>query len=260
MDTTEGQRSRWGTQARTWANLAEPISLPAYEIVFERLTIGSGTRLCDIGCGAGLALQLAARRGARVAGLDASEALLEIARERLPLADLRVGDMQALPYPDHDFDVVTGFNSFQFASSPVLALLEARRITKGGGVVAMVMWGRAQDCHMAAVQVAVSTCGLSPREGTVKPSGFSEPGQVEEWMQQAGLTPQESGEVVCPFEVSDEAAAWAALGSAGTFVRAVEDAGEARVKQAVLGALLPFRTCSGGYRLENRFRYVIALA
>ena len=34
---------------------------------------------------------------------------------------------------------------------------------------------------------------------------------------------------------------------------------EARVKQAVLGALLPYRTSSSGYRLENRFRYVIAI-
>ena len=123
----------------------------------------------------------------------------------------------------------------------------------------MVMWGRAQDCHMAAVQVAMSTCLPPPRSGNGKPSGFSEPGQVEEWMQQAGLTLQVSGEVACPFLSTDEETAWVSLSSAGPFVRAIEYAGEVRVKQAVLSALLPYKTRGGGYRLENQFRYVIAL-
>lgn len=66
--------------------------------------------MLEVGCGSGVFLRAAADRGARVSGLDASEALLEIARSRVPEADLRVGDMQFLPYGDDSFDVVAGFN------------------------------------------------------------------------------------------------------------------------------------------------------
>ena len=58
------------------------------------------TELLDAGCGAGLALQIAAKRGATVTGFDASAALLEIAAERVPGADLRRGDLESLPYGD----------------------------------------------------------------------------------------------------------------------------------------------------------------
>jgi len=59
------------------------------------------------GCGAGLATQMAVERGASVTGIDAAEALLTVARRRLPEADLRYGDLEKLPYPDGSFDVVT---------------------------------------------------------------------------------------------------------------------------------------------------------
>lgn len=58
-------------------------------------------------------------------GLDASEALIAFAQERLPRADLRVGEMEHLPYEGDRFDLVTGFNSFSFANDMVAA--EVRR-------------------------------------------------------------------------------------------------------------------------------------
>jgi ubiquinone/menaquinone biosynthesis C-methylase UbiE len=73
-----------------------------------------------------------AERGLQPFGLDASEALIELARARLPEADLHVGDMEALPYDDDTFDLVTGFNSFFFANDMVVALREARRVAKPG--------------------------------------------------------------------------------------------------------------------------------
>lgn len=46
-------------------------------------------------------------------------------------AEVRVGDFEALPWPDHAFDVVTGFSTFQFADDHAGALREARRVTRG---------------------------------------------------------------------------------------------------------------------------------
>jgi cyclopropane fatty-acyl-phospholipid synthase-like methyltransferase len=71
---------------------------PVYEAVFDEVGVAPGTRLLDAGCGSGLALQLAHKRGATVSGLDASAALLAVAQGRVPDADLREGDLEALPF------------------------------------------------------------------------------------------------------------------------------------------------------------------
>ena len=88
----------WGARATDWAYLAESLGRRAYEAVLMAMSVGEETRLLDIACGAGLAASMAAARRADVAGLDASVALLRIARERVPAGDFRCGDMTALPW------------------------------------------------------------------------------------------------------------------------------------------------------------------
>ena len=120
----------WSRGARDWASYVEPQYPILYEAIYDLLGIGNGTRLLDVGCGPGGAALLAAGHGARVAGLDASPDSIGAARERIPSGDFRVGDMKSLPWPDGTFDVVTGFNSFQF--EPAAALAEASRVLASG--------------------------------------------------------------------------------------------------------------------------------
>ena len=108
----------WGARAEPWSRIQEGQVLPLYEASFAAAGVTEGTVLLDAGCGSGLALQLAAGRRAIVAGLDASAALIEIAQGRVPEADLRVGELEELPYADDTFDVVTAFNSIQYAGDP----------------------------------------------------------------------------------------------------------------------------------------------
>ncbi|MBK8836662.1 MAG: class I SAM-dependent methyltransferase [Anaerolineae bacterium] len=98
------------------------MAVPIFEAVLQETAVDSRTSILDIGCGSGIFCEMAAKRGARVSGLDASELLLAIARERAQDGDFRTGEMEELPYADQAFDVVTGFSSFQFAASPVKAL------------------------------------------------------------------------------------------------------------------------------------------
>ena len=122
MGSAAAQGPLWGARARDWAELAEAAQIPFYDAVFDAIGVGPDTRLLDVGCGAGLALTLAAKRGAVVAGLDAAEGLLEVARERLPEDDIRLGDLEELPYADATFTAATSFNAVQYATDPVRAL------------------------------------------------------------------------------------------------------------------------------------------
>jgi cyclopropane fatty-acyl-phospholipid synthase-like methyltransferase len=84
-----------GTDPRAWAELAEAHNRPLFAAVLAATGVRAGTRVLDIGCGSGLALLMAAERGAVPAGIDISPGLLGVARERLPEADLREGDMES---------------------------------------------------------------------------------------------------------------------------------------------------------------------
>jgi ubiquinone/menaquinone biosynthesis C-methylase UbiE len=114
---------------------------PLFDAVLREIAVGAGTALLDIGCGSGMFCQMAAKLGAQVSGLDAAEPLLAIARERTPLGDFRTGEMEELPYAEQTFDGVAGFNSFQFAASPVHALKEARRVARAGASLVITVFG-----------------------------------------------------------------------------------------------------------------------
>ncbi len=102
----------WGARAREWADLQEVQHKAEYETVFDRLAVRHGTMYCDVGCASGVAAEIAWRRGARVSGLDAADNFIEVARERVPSGDFRVGEMERLPFMSGMFDVVTGFRAF----------------------------------------------------------------------------------------------------------------------------------------------------
>src|SRR4029434_1447015 len=130
----------WGARARDWASIQEVRSRANYEVFFGRLGLADGAAYCDVGCGSGSAARIASQRGARVWGLDAAEKLIEITRERVLSGDFRVGEMEELPFPDGMFDFVTGFRSFNYATRPIVALAEAKRVAKPGGRVVMTTW------------------------------------------------------------------------------------------------------------------------
>src|SRR5579862_6215300 len=108
----------WGAEARDWVEIQERTAPVLWRAVLDAAAVGPGTRLLDAGCGAGGASVMARARDAAISGCDASEGLLAIARERLPDADLKLGELERLPFPDASFDVVLAINSLQFTPDP----------------------------------------------------------------------------------------------------------------------------------------------
>lgn len=257
MNTANELGKIWGTRARDWAETQEGKAVPLYEAVLEETGVGENTALLDVGCGAGMFCEMAAKRGARVSGLDASEPFLAIARERVPEGDFRTGDLQELPYASHSFDVVTGFNSFQFAADPINALQEASRVSRTG-IVVMAVFGKPEENDSTAYMKALGPLLPPPPPGAPGPFALSVDGALEALVAKAGMTPGKVKTVECPWDYPDEKTALRALLSAGPAIRAIQNSGEDVVRQVFLNAIAPFKTASGEYHLKSSFRYIIA--
>src|SRR5687768_5082232 len=100
--SAERNGKMWGSRPGGWASVEEQ-QVPTYEAALRRVGLAPGRRVLEVGCGTGVFLEAAARHGAEVFGLDAAEPLLDIARNRVPEADVRAGDLQFLPYEDGFF-------------------------------------------------------------------------------------------------------------------------------------------------------------
>jgi len=253
--TAHQQGPLWGSKPVEWAEL-EAQQIPAYEEAVRRVGVEPGDAVLDLGCGAGTFLGLVADRGARPSGLDAAEGLAELARTRVPEADVRVGDLESLPWADDSFDLVTGFCSFFFAGDMVAALREAGRVAKPGAPVVIEVWGRPERCDLRAMLDAVRALR---GEASGAPS-LAKPGALEEIASAAGLEARYAFDLSFAFEYPDEATLVRRQLSPGPVQLAVAEAGEERVRSAVAEALAPFRRPDGSYRLENEWRFLIAQA
>ncbi len=256
-ESARTQQELWGTDARGWAELAEPHNRPLFEAVLDAAAVGPGSRVLDIGCGTGLTLVLAAGRGAVPSGLDVTPALLEIAIDRLPDADLRVGDMVALPFPDAAFDAVLGVNAFQFASDPVRALAEAARVVVEGGAVVASLFAAPERSQSTVLHEAMATLIGPDREADHAPFALSAPGNLEEALTRAGLAPDGDGEVQSPWRYgSMDDAVRGLLCSAGG-ARAAKAAGRPAVEDVLRRTLARFEDpATGAITMANTFRWV----
>jgi SAM-dependent methyltransferase len=253
------QGELWGARPRGWAE-QELQQRPLYEHALRSLDIGRGTAVLDVGCGSGLFCRMAADAGARVTGIDAAESLVEIAQERVPEGEFRVGDLQFLPFADDAVDVVTGFNSFQYAADPVAALAEARRVAKPGSPIFALVWGRESHTELVAILRALRPLLPPAPPDAPGPFALSEEGALEALVMRAGLEPIDGGYIEAPFEYPDEKSLLRATLASGPATLAIRTSGENAVRQAALDAFAPFRTAHGGYRIETEWRYVIARA
>jgi SAM-dependent methyltransferase len=261
--TPTGSASRWGplwgARPEDWA-LSEDRQTPTYEAALRHVTLAPGQRVLDVGCGAGAFLQLVAGRGAVPHGVDASEALVELARARLPGADLRVGEMEHLPYDDASFDLVTGFNSFFFANDMVAALREARRVAEPGAQVVIQVWGAHERCDLEAMK-QIARPFLPPRPPDAPPDpDLAQPGLLEALAIEAGLVPEGEFATTWAFEYPDEETLGRALVAVAGLALLAGPEREDELRHAIVDGLARYRSPDGSYRLQNEYRFLIARA
>ncbi len=252
--TIQGQL--WGARAQDWATYVEQVCLPLFGAALDAARVTEGTRLLDAGCGAGLLALLASFRGALVAALDASPGLLAIARQRLPGADFREGDLEELPFADASFDGVVAVNSVFYAADMGAAMRELARVARPGGRVVVTAWGPPERCEfLSAVMPALGPLMPPPPPGTSPPhpGALSEPGALAGMLQAAGLRVVEEGEVACPFVFPSTEASWRGNSSVGVNQAAIAHSGEAAVRAVYADADRAHMRPDGSVRYNNVF-------
>jgi SAM-dependent methyltransferase len=257
MGSAPVQGELWGRHARTWSTEMEPQMSPVFDALLDALQPLAGRDLLDAGCGAGLVARKAAERGATVSGLDASEALLAVACERVPSGEFIVGDIDALPYESGTFDVVTAFNSIQYATDPAAAVAELARVCRVGGRVGIGIWGDPSRCETDALFARLRALAPPP-PGTPAPLACSDPGVVEGLLDKAGLTVDGGAEVAVSLVFRDLDHAWTAHTSAGPLQKVIDVAGTGPVREVLAAVLEADRKADGSLRQDNVFRYVLA--
>lgn len=109
-----------------------------------RLDPKPGERVLDVATGTGWTSRLVARRGADVAGVDFAPDLLAAARTSAAAAglaiDYQLGDAEALPFADGEFDAVVSTVGVMFVTRPEAAAAELARVTRKGGRLALTTW------------------------------------------------------------------------------------------------------------------------
>jgi SAM-dependent methyltransferase len=109
----------------------------ARRAILEALRLRAGDRLLEVGCGGGLLLRDALAAGAVAIGIDHSEEMVSLARERAPGAEIALGRAEQLPFANRSFTAVAMSVVFFFLPDPLAALREARRVLAPGGRIAI---------------------------------------------------------------------------------------------------------------------------
>jgi len=110
----------------------------------DRLPLRGTDQFLDVACGSGQLALLAARKGARVTGVDIATNWIEAARGRAASEGLAAqfdqGDAEELPYADERFDIVATIFGAMFAPRPERVAHELVRVCRSGGTIAMANW------------------------------------------------------------------------------------------------------------------------
>jgi ubiquinone/menaquinone biosynthesis C-methylase UbiE len=105
--------------------------------ILEALALGPGDRLLEIGCGGGLLLREAMASGAEAIGIDHSDEMVSLARERAPGAEILLASAERLPFPAAHFTAVAMSVVFFFLPDPGSVLRECRRTMTTDGRLAV---------------------------------------------------------------------------------------------------------------------------
>jgi SAM-dependent methyltransferase len=222
----------WGRRAVDFATLSEPGNCREYIAMHHRLGVDAPDQLLDVACGSGLAVELARLRGASCSGIDASARLVAVARDRSPGCDIRVGDMNALPWDPASFDVATSFRGI-WGTTPG-AVAEIYRVLRPGGRVGITVWGHLKVSPGAWTLAPLRLAATEKVDNQAAMVSLGRPGAGEQLLAAHGFDDIERVDVPFAWEFADPQLYARALAASGPAYEAIQNVGEAEFQRAAI--------------------------
>jgi ubiquinone/menaquinone biosynthesis C-methylase UbiE len=252
------QGKLWGQRPKDWSEIQEPTGKAGYDFVLTSLSFPPAKKLLDVGCGSGYFIKMAVDKGFDVTGIDATTEFIAEAKKRVSKANFLVGEMEDLPFEEESFDLVCGFNSFQYAADTENALIEAQRVLKYGGKLAVMIWGNKEDCEAASFLKAVGSLLPPPPPGAGGPFALSENQLLEKILDKIGFKILGNTDITAIWDYPEINTAIKGLLSTGPAAKAIENAGFEKVYETTLKVVEPYIQKNGHVVYNNKFRVVIA--
>jgi len=144
---TNAQAARtWGAGGEKYDQVSRGIA-DAIEHAVDALDPQPGEHILDVATGTGWAARSIAARGATVTGVDLGAEVIEAAKQLSTGIDFRVGDAEALPFPDNHFDAVISTFGVMFARDPEAVAAELARVVRPGGRISLANWAVGGSVH-----------------------------------------------------------------------------------------------------------------
>ncbi|MEM1160812.1 MAG: methyltransferase domain-containing protein [Pseudomonadota bacterium] len=254
MVDTKSTGDLWGAEARDWADIQEPTSIPLWDAMLDATGTGTGTAFLDAGCAAGGASLRALARGADVTAVDIAVNSVDLAKSRLPDARVEVAGVGDLPFEDSSFGAVICVNVIQFVPNVEKGLADLVRVARPGGKVSVAVFGAPEQVDENVVFKAIVEV-LGTPDAEFPEYRFSQPGTLQSLLSKAGLKDVVFAEINTPFDYADTDIGWRGQRSAGSIQEAMDKAGADEVEAAVKGAFEQFATPDGHIHMDNIMWY-----
>jgi SAM-dependent methyltransferase len=277
MDSAQGtrdqQRTLWnGPAGRAWVDAQTVLDrmFEPFEAVLAE-AVPPGARVLDVGCGTGATtLALAGRAGAagRSTGIDVSEPMIALARQRAEegrtQADFVCGDAETHPFEPGAFDAVVSRFGVMFFGDPVRAFANLRRASRAGAALCCLAFrAAAENPFMTAAERAAAPLlpGLPPRRADGPGQfAFADGERVRGIVEGSGWTDVTLRplDVACTFPAADLDRYLTRLGPVGLALHDADEPTRVRVATAVRAAFEPYvqgadvRFTAACWRIEAR--------
>ena len=231
--------------------LLDRVNQPVGDIVGKRADPAAGARVLDIGCGAGATtLDMARRIGpeGRAVGVDVSDALLELARQRAHAGAVGNVDFVRADAATHDFggpafDAAISRYGVMFFEDPDAAFANLRRALRPGGGLTFACWRSAAENPLTLVPLEAAAPFLpepprSPADGPGR-FAFADPDRVRGILERSGWRQiaLEPLDVATPVSFDELMTLSLKLGLLGTLLPRHDEAVRKRVAEAVAARL-----------------------
>lgn len=197
------QAQHWsGASGEIWVAkqpIFDALMAPVLDLLMTHVALDRSARVVDIGCGTGASLLVAAQAvgpGGQITGLDVSQPMLDMARQRVVEAGVEhvrciLGDAQVYPFPPGEADHVLSRFGVMFFEDPVAAFANIAKALAKEGRLTFVCWAgmAANPWFRDPMEIAKSVVGAPPPSDPRAPGpmAFSETDYVVGILRRAGL-------------------------------------------------------------------------